>query len=79
MSAPPTHMFWDVVRSAVLTTNAAYWSTWAKSPKMIQKKHPGVAGQILHELLHRNTVGFHVAAAGAAREELMRLGFEAPS
>ena len=38
-----------------------------------------MAGQILHELSHRNTAGFHVAAAGAAREELMRLGFEAPS
>ena len=34
-----------------------------------------MAGQILHDLSHRNTVGFHVAAAGAAREELMRLGF----
>ena len=38
-----------------------------------------MAGQILHELSHRNTAGFHVVAAGAAWEELMRLGFEAPS
>ena len=90
MSAPPTQMFWDVVsfpfsrgglglRSAVLTTNAAFWSSWADSLQMIQSRHPSVAGQILHELSHRNTAGFHVAAAGAAREELMRLGFEAPS
>ena len=90
VSAPPTHMFWDVVslpfsrgglglHSAVLTTNAAYWSSWADSLQMIQRRHPSVAGQILHELSHRNTAGFHVAAAGAAREELMRLGFEAPS
>ena len=27
----------------------------------------------------RDTAGCHVAAAGAAREELMRLGFEDPS
>ena len=31
------------------------------------------------DMLDRNKAGFHVAAAGAAREELMRLGFEAPS
>ena len=41
--------------------------------------HPSVAGQILHELSRRNTVGFHVAAAGAAREVLIRAGFEALS
>ena len=43
---------------------------------MIQRRHPSVAGQILHELSHRNTAGFHVAAAGTACEELIRVGFE---
>ena len=66
--------------SAVLTTiAAASWSSWADSLQMIQRRHPSVAGQFLHELSHRNTTGFYVAAAGAAREEMMRLGFEAPS
>ena len=37
-----------------------------------------MAGQTFHELSHRNTACFHLAAAGAAREELMRLGFEVP-
>ena len=89
VSAPP-QMFWDVVslpfsrgglglRSAILTTNAAFWSSWADTLQMIQSRHPSVAGQILHELSHRNTAGFHVASVGAAREELMRLGFEAQS
>ena len=54
VSAPPTHMFWDVVslpfsrgglglRSAFLTTNAAYWSRCApafKNTTKIQREHP---------------------------------------
>ena len=49
-----------------LDTNAAYWSSWADSFQMIHSRHPSVEGKILHELSHRNTSGFHVAAAGAA-------------
>ena len=51
VSAPPTHLFWGVVSSAVLTTNAAYWSSSGQdSFQMIQRRHPSVAGHILHEL-----------------------------
>ena len=38
-----------------------------------------MAGQILEELSHPHVAGFHIAAAGAAREELVRIGFVAHS
>ena len=89
VAAPPTHMFWDVaclpfsrggmgLRSAVLTSGAAYWASWADSLHMIKPRHPAVANQILHELAHHEEAGFHVAAASTAREELIQVGFPAP-
>ena len=49
------------------------------SLNMTQRRHPAVAGQILQELSHPHVAGFHIAAAGAAREELVRTRFVAPS
>ena len=71
VSAPPTHLFWDVVglpfsrgglglRSAVSTTNVAYWSSWADSLQMIQRRHPSVAGQILRQQVATDAVHTHV-------------------
>ena len=88
VAAPPCNMYWDVVsfpfsrgglglRSTVLTTNAAFWGSWADSLHMIQKRHPSVAGQNLQELSHPHMAGFHLAAAQTAREELVRDGFVA--
>ena len=90
LAAPPTHMFWDVaclpfsrggmgLRSAVLTSGAAYWASWADSLHMIKQRHPAVPNQILHELAHHQEAGFHVVAASIAREELIRAGFRAPA
>ena len=39
------------LRSTVLTTNAAFWASWADSLHMIQKRHPSVGGQILQEVV----------------------------
>ena len=66
------------LRSAVLTSGAAYWASWADSLHMIEQRHPAVANQILHELTHHQEAGFHVAAASIAREELIQVGFTAP-
>ena len=90
VAAPPCNMYWDVVslpfsrgelglRSAVLTANAAYWASWADSLHMIQRKHPALAGQNLQEMSQPHVAGSHIVAAAAAREELVRIGFEAPS
>ena len=61
--------------SAVLTSGAAYWASWAESLHMIEQRHPAVANQILHELTHHQEAGFHVTAASTAREELIQVGF----
>ena len=90
VAVPPCNMYWDVVslpfsrgglglQSAVLTADAAYWASWADSLHMIQRRHPAVAGQILQEMSQPHVAGSHIAAAPAAREELVRIGFEAPS
>ena len=38
-----------------------------------------MAGQILQEMSQPHVAGSHIAAAAAAREELVRIGFVAPS
>ena len=90
VAAPPCNIYWDVVslpfsrgglglQSTVLTTDAAFWASWADSLHKIQKRHPPVGGQILQELSHPHVAGFHLAAAQTAREELVRDGFLAPA
>ena len=38
------------LRSAVRTSHAAHWASWADSAPMIQKRHPGVVRLIVAQL-----------------------------
>ena len=65
------------LRGAVRSRPAAYWSSWADSLEMIQQRHEPVCAQILH-ILTRGGGSFHVEGAVRARQDLQRMGFDAP-
>ena len=65
------------LRGAVRSRPAAYWSSWADSLEMIQQRHEPVCAQILH-LLSRGGDSFHIEGAVRARQDLQRMGFDAP-
>ena len=70
-------MYWDVaglpftmgsmgLRSAVLTSGAAYWSSWADCLEKIAARNPSVADMIVTQMDHEDA-GFLVSGAAAAR------------
>ena len=66
------------LRSAVLTSGAAYWSSWADCLEMIAARNPSVADMIVTQMDHEDA-GFHVSGAAQVREQLVRVGFDAPN
>ena len=82
-------MYWDVaslpftmggmgLRCAELTSGAAYWSSWADCLEMIAARNPSVADMIVTQMNHEDA-GFHVFGAAQVREQLVRVGFDAPN
>ena len=65
------------LRSAALTSRAAYWSSLADCLEMVAARNPGVADMIVTEMGQADA-GFHVCGASEVREQLMRVGFNAP-
>ena len=66
------------LHNAVRGAPAAYWSSWADSLHMIQKRHPDVA-DFITVALSRGEGGPHMEAAARCRGNLVELGFEAQS
>ena len=58
------------LRSAALTSRAAYWSSWADCLEMIAARNPGVADMIVTEMGQADA-GFHVSGASEVREQLV--------
>ena len=82
-------MYWDVaslpftmggmgLRSAVLTSGAAYLSSWADCLEMTAARIPSVADMIVTQM-DQEDAGFHVSGAAQVREQLVRTGFDAPN
>ena len=88
VSAPPTQMFWDVVslpfsrgglglRSAVLTTNAAFWSSWADSLQMIQSRHQAWQARFCTNC-HTKEHSWFPCCCGCSTGGVDALGFRGP-
>ena len=88
VSVPPSSMYWvvaslpftmgGILRSAELTSGAAYWSSWADCLEMIAARNPSIADMIVAQMNHEDA-GFHVFGAAQVREQLVRVGFDAPN
>ena len=89
MSVPPRSTFWDVaslpftmggmgLHSAVLTSGAAYWSSWGDCLEMIAARNPSVADMIVTQIDHEDA-GFHVSGAAQVRDQFVRAGFDVPN
>ena len=63
---------WDGLglRSAVRSSCAAHWASWADSLPMIQKRHPAIARLIIAQLTDQSD-GFHLSGAAFSRERLL--------
>ena len=67
------------LRSARRTHRSAYWASWADSLHMVQKRHPGVVGNLLTQL-EGVPVGHSLTSASAAARSLDGVhGFDIPS
>ena len=77
-SSLPMSMGGCGLRSASRTSSSAYWASWADSLRMIHKRHPAVADQMVRSLTqvsgHR-----HFVAAAACRDQLIACGFSPPT
>ena len=89
VSVPPRSTFWDVaslpftmggmgLHSAVLTSGAAYWSSWGDCLEMIAARNPSVADMIVTQIDHEDA-GFHVSGAAQVRDQFVRAGFDVPN
>ena len=67
------------VRSAVRTSKAAYWASWADCLAMINERHPQVADLLVEELEGLPRTSCLAAAASAARELTGVRDFDPPS
>ena len=76
MLAPPTHMFWGVVSSAVLTINAAILVKLGRQLPDDSKEAPKCGRPDFARIV---TQLVSMLPQWVRREELMREGFEAPS
>ena len=65
------------LRSAVRTSPAAHWASWADSLPMIQKRHPAVARLIVAQL-SGSAEGLHLSGATVSRERLLDVSYVAP-
>ena len=65
------------LRSAVRTSTAAYWSSWADTLSMIRARHPTVADDVVIAL-SANLGGLHLQGANSCRRRLQDAGFDAP-
>ena len=65
------------LRSAVRTSTAAYWSSWADTLSMIRARHPTVADDVVIAL-SANLGGPHLQGANSFRRRLQDAGFDAP-
>ena len=66
--------FWSAVRSS----SAAHWASWADSLPMIQKRHPAVARLIIAQLTNQSD-GFHLSGATFSRERLLDVSYAVPT
>ena len=66
------------LRSAVRSSCAAHWASWADSLPMIQKRHPAVARLIIAQLTNQSD-GFHLSGATFSRERLLDVSFAVPT
>ena len=66
------------LRSAVRTSPAAHWASWADSLPMIQKRHPAVARLIVAQL-SGSAEGPHLSGATVSRERLLDVSYVAPT
>ena len=67
------------VRSAVRTSKAAYWASWADCLAMINERHPQVADFLVEELEGLPRTSCLAAAASAAKELTGVRDFDPPS
>ena len=63
--------------SNLLSVYWVHWSSWADCLEMIAARNPGVADMIVTEMGQADA-GFHVSGASEVREQLVRVGFNAP-
>ena len=65
------------LRSAMRSSVAAHWASWADSLRMIHRRHPGVADTMIRCLSEPDGLR-HFTAAAHCQEDLRDLGFAAP-
>ena len=65
------------LRSAVRTSTAAYWSSWADTLSMIRARHPAVTDDMVITF-SANPKGQHLQRANNCRRRLQDAGFDAP-
>ena len=66
------------LRSAVRSSGAAHWASWADSLPMIQKRQPAVARLIIVQLTDQSD-GSHLSGATFSRERLLDVSFAVPT
>ena len=66
------------LRSAVRTSPAAHWASWADCLPTLQKRHPGVARMIITRLSD-HAGDFHVSGANVSRKRLLDVSYNVPS
>ena len=64
--------------SAVLSRSAARWASWADCLPMVKARHPVITGELLHALDDQRG-GIHVNSASSSRDQLIGMGFLAPT
>ena len=66
------------LRSAVRTSPAAHWASWAECLPTFQKRYPGVSRLIIRRLSD-NAVDPHLSRSNVSRERLLDVSYNAPS
>ena len=67
------------LRSAVRTSKAAYWASWADCLSMVQRRHPQVAAALVTELEGDPASPFLQAASKCKAELTGKMEFAPPS
>ena len=77
LSVDPSSKYWDVASLPFTRGSRAAWSSWADCSEMIASRNPGVADMFVTKMGQADA-GFHVGGGFEVREQLVRVGFNAP-
>ena len=65
-------------RSLQVSSSPAGWASWVDCLPMVKERHPVIAGELLHALDDQRG-GIHVNSASSRRDQLIGMGFLAPT